>query len=89
MATIEQASQTAVEFLKRTLQVGDVKILGAVKSDDGWTIEAEVFEPSSFIKALGLQTRVQDRNLYVVKLNGRLEIEAYERKDAGAAARSI
>ena len=80
MANIEQASQTAVEFLKRTLQVGEVKILGAVKSDDGWTIEAEVFEPSSFIKALGLQTRVQDRNLYTVKLNGRLEIEAYERK---------
>lgn len=80
MATIEQASQTAVEFLKRTLQVGEVKILGAVKSDDGWAIEAEVFEPSSFIKALGLQTRVQDRNLYTMKLNGRLEVEAYERK---------
>ena len=80
MANIEQASQTAVEFLKRTLQVGEVKILGAVKSDDGWAIEAEVFEPSSFIKALGLQTRVQDRNLYTMKLNGRLEVEAYERK---------
>ena len=80
MANIEQASQTAVEFLKRTLQVGEVKILGAVKSDDGWTIEAEVFEPSSFIKALGLQTRVQDRNLYTMKMNGRLEVEAYERK---------
>ena len=83
MATIEQASQTAVEFLKRTLQVGEVKILGAVKSDDGWTIEAEVFEPSSFIKALGLQTRVQDRNLYTMKLNDRLEVEAYERKGSG------
>lgn len=80
MGVIEQASQTAVEFLKHTLQVGEVKILGAVKSDDGWTIEAEVFEPSSFIKALGLRTRVQDRNLYTVKLSGRLEIEAYERK---------
>ena len=87
MATIEQASQTAVEFLKRTLQVGEVKILGAVQSDDGWTIEAEVFEPSSFIKALGLQTRVQDRNLYTVKLNGSLEIEAYERKGSGAEAK--
>jgi len=87
MANIEQASQTAVEFLKRTLQVGEVKILGAVKSDDGWTIEAEAFEPSSFIKALGLQTRVQDRNLYTMKLNGRLEIEAYERKGSGAQAR--
>jgi len=87
MATIEKVSQTAVEFLKRTLQIGEVKVLGAVKSDDGWTIDAEVFEPSSFIKALGLQTRVQDRNLYTVKLNGRLEIEAYERKGSGAEAK--
>ena len=87
MANIDQASQSAVEFLKRTLQVGEVKILGNVKSDDGWQVEAEVFEPSSFIKALGLQTRVQDRNLYIVKLNGRLEIEAYERKGSGADAK--
>lgn len=82
MANIEQASQTAVEFLKRTRQVGEAKVLGAVRSDDGWAIEAEVFEPSSFIKALGLPTRVQDRNLYVVKLSDRLEVEAYERKGA-------
>jgi len=86
MANIEQASQAAIEFLKRTLQVGEAKILGAVKSDDGWAIEAEVFEPSAFIKALGLQTRVQDRNLYMVKLNGRLEVEAYERKGSSADA---
>ena len=87
MANIEQASQTTVEFLKRTLQVSEVKILGAVKSDDGWQVEAEAFEPSSFIKALGLQTRVQDRNLYVVKLSGRLEINAYERKGSFAEAK--
>jgi len=87
MATIEQVSQTAVEFLKRTLQVGEVKILGAVKSNDGWQVEAEVFEPSSFIKALGLQTRVQDRNLYVVKLSGRMEIEEYKRKESFAEAK--
>jgi len=87
MAIIEQVSQTAVEFLKRVLQVSEARVLGAVKSDDGWQVEAEVFEPSSFIKSLGLRTSVQDRNLYVVKLNGRLEIEAYERKGSGAAAK--
>lgn len=87
MATIDEAAQAAVEFLKRTLQVSEVKLLGAVRSDDGWTIEAEAFEPSSFIKALGLQTRVQDRNLYMVQLNGRLEVEAYERKGSFAEAK--
>ena len=87
MVIIEQVSQTAVEFLKRILQVSEAKVLGAVKSDDGWQVEAEVFEPSSFIKALGLRTSVQDRNMYVVKLNGRMEIEAYERKGSGAPAK--
>ncbi len=86
MATIEQASQTAGDFLKRTLQIGEVKILGAVKADDGWQIEAEAFEPSAFIKALGLPTRVQDRNLYTLRLNGRLEVESYARKEAFATA---
>ena len=87
MATIDEAAQAAVTFLKRVLQVSEVKILGAVKSDDGWQVEAEAFEPSSFIKALGLQTRVQDRNLYVIKLNGSQEIEAYERKGSFAEAK--
>ena len=87
MTNIEEASQNAAAFLKRVLQVSEAKVLGAVKSDDGWTIEAEVFEPSAFIKALGLPTRVQDRNLYTVKLNGRLEVEAYERKGSFAEAK--
>jgi len=80
MANIEEAKKAVSEFLKKTLSVKDVKVIKAAKVGDGWESEAEVYEESSFIKSLGLPTRVQDRNIYAVKLNDSLEVEAYERK---------
>jgi len=83
MANIEKAKKAVAEFLKETLNVKDVKVIKAAKVGDGWEGEAEVYEESSFIKSLGLSTRVQDRNIYAVKLNGALEVESYERAGAG------
>ena len=80
MANIEEAKEAVVEFLKKTLSVKDVKVIKASKVGDEWESEAEVFEESSFIKSLGLPTKVQDRNIYAVKLNDSLEVESYERK---------
>lgn len=80
MANIEEAKKAVVEFLKKTLNVKDVKVIKAAKAGDGWETEAEVYEESSFIKSLGLPTRVQDRNIYEVKLNDSLEVESYARK---------
>jgi len=80
MTNIEEAAKAVSEFLKKTLNVKDVKIIKETKADEGWETEAEVYEESSFIKALGLPTRVQDRNFYEVKLNDRLEVESYRRK---------
>ncbi len=80
MADIEEAKKAVAEFLKKTLNVKDVKVIKTAKVSDGWEAEAEVYEDSSFIKSLGLPTRVQDRNIYAVKLNDRLEVESYERK---------
>jgi hypothetical protein len=39
-----------------------------------------VYEENSFLKSLGLPTRVQDRNNYIVKLSDSLEVESYERQ---------
>lgn len=80
MANIEEAKKAVAEFLKKTLNVKDVKVIKAAKVGDGWESEAEVYEESSFIKSLGLSTRVQDRNIYAVKLNDSLDVESYERK---------
>lgn len=77
---IEEATKAVSEYLKKTLNVKDVKVIKAAKVDNGWETEAEVYEESSFIKSLGLSTKVQDRNFYAVKLNDNLEVEAYERK---------
>lgn len=80
MAGIEQVGKAASEFLKKTLNVKDIRVIKAAKVMDGWQTEAEVYEESSFIKSLGLPSRVQDRNFYTVKLNEDLEVESYERK---------
>lgn len=81
MSTIEDARKAVDDFLKKTLKVKDVRLIKAARSGEGWEIEAEVYEESSFIKSLGLPTRVQDRNLYFVKLSPSLEVDAYGRKD--------
>jgi hypothetical protein len=80
MADINDAGRVVGEFLKKTLGAKDVKMIKTVKVGDGWEAEAEVYEESSFIKSLGLPTRVRDRNIYLVKLNDGLELESYERK---------
>ena len=80
MANINDARRVVGEFLKKTLEAKDVKMIKTAKVGDGWEAEAEVYEESSFIKSLGLPTRVRDRNIYLVKLNNGLEVESYERK---------
>ncbi|MDO9463977.1 MAG: gas vesicle protein GvpO [bacterium] len=80
MANMEEAKKAVAEFLKKTLNVKDVKVIKVGKSEKGWETEAEVYEESSFIKALGLPTRVKDRNIYEIKLDDKLEVESYERK---------
>lgn len=80
MANIEEAGKAVSEFLKKTLNVNNVKVIKTTKVDDGWEAQAEVYEESSFIKSLGLPSRVQDRNIYSVNLNDDLEVQSYERK---------
>lgn len=80
-ANIEEARKAVIEFLKKTLHAKDIKVIKETKSSDGWEAEAEVYEESSFIKALGLPTRVQDRNIYEVKLDSNLDVQSYERKE--------
>ena len=82
MADIVQVGKAVSEFLKATLNAKDVKVIKVTKTPEGWETEAEVYEESSFIKALGLPTRVQDKNFYEVKLNDSLKVESYGRKSA-------
>ena len=81
MGNIVEVREASEKFLKTALNVKDAKVIKAVRVSDGWETEAEVYEESSFIKALGLPTRVQDRNIYEVKLDENLEVLSYEKQD--------
>lgn len=80
---LAEVRKTVLDFLARTLEAKEVKVIKVAATESGWEAEAEVYEESSFIKALGLPTRVKDRNVYKVKLDGELEVQSYERKGAG------
>ena len=81
MTGIEEAKGIVVEFLRKALDINEVKVIGATKIDNQWHIEAEVYEENSFLKSLGLPTKIQDRNIYEVRLSDNLEVESYERQD--------
>jgi len=82
MANIDQATLAVSEFLKRTLSVNDAKVIKITKISEGWEGEVEVYEESSFIKSIGLPTRVKDCNIYKMKVDEDLEVQSYERKNA-------
>jgi len=84
MTNIQEARETVVKFLKESLGVDRVRVIGVKKLDSGWETEAEVYEENSFLKSLGLPTRVQDRNIYIVKLDDSLEVLSYERQQEHA-----
>ena len=79
MANIDEAARAMIEFLKRTLSVEDAKAIRIAKTPGGWEGEIEVYEESSFIKSIGLSTKVKDRNIYKIKVDENLEVQSYER----------
>ena len=82
MANIAQVAQAAKGFLQCILPAEDAKVVKITKTPEGWEEEVEVYEESSFIKSIGLPTRVRDRNVYKVRVNENLEVESYERTTA-------
>jgi len=77
---IEKARKAVTDFFS-TILGKDAKIIKIGKSEGGWMGEAEVYEESSFIKSLGLPTRVKDRNVYEFSLNDDLEVNSYALKE--------
>ncbi|MBU1320707.1 MAG: hypothetical protein KKH67_16145 [candidate division Zixibacteria bacterium] len=81
MPNVEEVGKAVVAFLQRTHSAREVKVIKVAKVGDGWETDAEAYEDSSFLKSLGLPTKVQDRNVYTIRLGKDLEIESYERMD--------
>jgi alcohol dehydrogenase YqhD (iron-dependent ADH family) len=83
--TIDQVREAIRSFFEKTFG-RDAKVIKITKSEDGWVGEAEIYEESSFIKSLGIPTRMQDRNTYEIKLTDTLEVTSYTRKEEAATA---
>lgn len=79
MSTIDKVGEAASDFLKKTLDLKEIRIIKVEKTSGNWLTLSEVYEESSFLKAIGLHTHVKDRNVYIVKLNDNLEVQSYER----------
>ena len=81
---IDEVRNRAIKFLNEATGAECIKALRVVRVPSGWEIEAEVFEEDSFIKSLGLQTKVCERNQYTVELDENLEVQSYWRKLSAA-----
>jgi len=77
---IDEVRAVIEDFFKSTLKKNS-KIMRITKEDDGWSGDAEIYEESSFIKSIGLPTKVQDRNIYEIKLNDELDVMSYGLKE--------
>lgn len=80
MGKIQDVNNQIVDFLIETIG-NEAKVIKIEKDGDSWIGIAEVFEDSNFIKSIGLNTNVKDRNLYEVKLDKSLEIVSFSRTE--------
>jgi hypothetical protein len=83
------AAQAAVRsFLKEALpdvyRVDVTKVMPLGAGDAAWEADALVWQPNATIQALGLDTErpVLEKSFYVVRLDGRLNVVAYEIHEA-------
>lgn len=87
LKTSSKGIAKAVAFMKELLgKEGD--IVKAIKTDNGWEVEVEVVEQSEYMKRIGIQKPVYDKNVYRVILDRNFELISYERKgqkSSGAA----
>ena len=78
MSNIIDVKKTVVKFLKENIQCYDVTVIKIEKVQDIWSAIAEVYENDSFLKSMNLPAK-QIRLFYMVKMDDKLEITAFER----------
>jgi hypothetical protein len=85
--TLVEAQAAVRTFLKEALpdvhRVDITKVMPIEFNDGTWEADAVVWQPNATIQALGLSTQrpVLDQNFYVVRLDDRLNVIAYEIKE--------
>jgi hypothetical protein len=85
---IENARDAVIDFLNKMLpdarHTNIIKLALMDPEQGGWEAEAEVCVPNATVKALGLPTRrpVLDRQAYLLRLDGELNVTAYGLRDS-------
>ena len=91
-STLVEAQAAVRAFLREALpdaqRVDITKIVPIEFNGGAWEADAVVWQPNATIQALGLcvQHTVLDRNCYVVRLDGRLNVIGYEIQEAESAS---
>ena len=78
MSNIIEVKKTVLSFLKDNIHCYEVTVIKIEKGKETWTVVAEVYEDDSFLKSMNLPPK-QVRLFYLVKVDGNLEITAFER----------
>lgn len=90
--TLLEAQAAVRTFLREALpdvcRVDVTRIMPIEFNQGAWEADAVVWQPNATIRALGLSTQrpVLDQNFYVVRLDGHLNVIAYETKEAEGAS---
>jgi len=84
---LEDARIAVIAFLEKAVAAKQVDVtkLAQIDTEEGtWEAEAEVYVPNPTIRALGLpvQKEVLDCQLYLLRLDGQLNIVAYGLRDS-------
>ncbi len=78
MGNIIDVKKTVVKFLKENINCYDVTVIKIEKANEIWKTIAEVYEDDSFLKAMNMPPK-QVRLFYMVQMDDKLEITAFER----------
>ena len=86
--SLAEAQAVAHEFLTDALpevqRVDIVKVAPVTSGNAAWEAEAEVWQPNSTLKSLGIETGrpVLDHNHYLIRLDALLNVLEYELRES-------
>ena len=76
---VSEVGDKVKKFLKETVGAEGIRIVAVEKADDGWVVEAEVAEMNQYLASVKPEYRVFEKEHYIIKLDGNLEVSSYKR----------
>lgn len=77
--TVNDVKKYVDKFFESFFNAKPSRYLKIAREGEEWEVVAELYEESAFIKQLGINAQVKDRNTYSVILDKQLEVLSYEK----------